>query len=64
MLVFCPLELEGISPLLRYHEYSLGVIKEFGKHVNVTLFNASTVALAGLTKTPVLIKNISCMQSG
>ena len=62
MLVFCPLELDGISPLMRNHVYPLGLIRgDLGKHVNVTSFNALTVVLDGLTSTPVVIKNISCI---
>ena len=58
MLVFCPLELEGISPLIRYHVYPLGLIRgDLDMQVNVTSFNALTAALDGLASTPV-IKNI------
>ena len=56
MLVFCPLACEGILPLTRCHEYESGLIPkdDNGAQVNMTLFNAATVELAGVATTSVI----------
>ena len=54
MLLFCPLDCEGMSPSTQFHEYPSGSSPS-DVQVNMTSFNAATLIFFGLAVTSITI---------